>query len=226
MDSHQYRYFWITVFMIAVINLFYIAPGRTGMLVFVCLMILFLIQRLTLLQQMVGLFSITLLLSLVFLTSDNFSSRSSIALKEIQDYQYGDSRTSMGMRFDWWVTSMSLIKEKPLFGHGTGAFEKEHDRLIENTKITPTDNPHNEYLFIGVQLGFLGLSMFLLLFLAQIILSFKLEKPDRFLVQGVVVAMAVGCLMNSFLFDSHQGHFWAFLSGIYFSSYPDKHLSI
>jgi O-antigen ligase len=32
--------------------------------------------------------------------------------------------------------------------------------------------------------------------------------------QGVIVAMAVGSLMNSFLFDSHPGHFYAILSAI------------
>jgi len=40
------------------------------------------------------------------------------------------------------------------------------------------------------------------------------------------VAMAAGCIMNSFLFDSHQGHFWAFLSGVYFSAYPEKQLEL
>jgi O-antigen ligase len=144
----------------------------------------------------------------------------------VQEYQYGAARTSMGMRFDWWINSVGMIKERPIFGYGTGSFLKEHDKWIEGTKIQPTDNPHNEYLFIGVQLGLLGLLLFLLLFTAQIIYSYKLEKPDRLFVQGVVIAMAVGCIMNSFLFDSHQGHFWAFLVGIYFSAYPQRGLSV
>ncbi|MBM9602672.1 O-antigen ligase family protein [Desulfopila inferna] len=225
-DSYQYRYLWIVIYFLAVFNLFYIAPGRTGMLVFLALMVLFLIQRLSVLQQFVGLFLLTLLLSIIYTTSDNFSSRSNIALKEIQNYHYGETRTSLGMRFDWWVNSIILIKQKPLLGHGTGSFEEVHDELIADTAIQGTDNPHNEYLFIGVQLGIIGLATFLLIFLAQIKYSFKLEKPDKRFVQGVVVAMAVGCLMNSFLFDSHQGHFWAFLSGLYFSSYPGNHLPL
>jgi O-antigen ligase len=225
-DSRQYRYFWIIIFLLSLINLFYIAPGRTGMLVFFFLMLLFLVQRLSLLQQMVGMFVLTLLLSVTFLTSENFSSRSSEALKEVQEYQYGAARTSMGMRLDWWINCVGMIKEKPLFGYGTGSFLNEHDKWIEGTKIQPTDNPHNEYLFIGVQLGVVGLVLFLMLFAAQIIYSSKLEKSDRLFVQGVVVAMAVGCIMNSFLFDSHQGHFWAFLVGVYFSAYPQKHLPV
>ena len=34
--------------------------------------------------------------------------------------------------------------------------------------------------------------------------------------------MAFGCLANSFLFDSHQGHFYAFLSAIFFAADPDR----
>jgi O-antigen ligase len=36
--------------------------------------------------------------------------------------------------------------------------------------------------------------------------------------EGVVVAFFSGCLMNSFLFDSLQGHFWLFLSAALLSS--------
>ena len=123
-DSRNYRYLWGAVFMLSVINLFYIAPGRTGMLVFLFLMVLFLIQRLTLLQQLFGAIFLSLMITLTFATSENFSTRTQTAIKEIQDYEYGASRSSLGMRFDWWVKSVSLIKEKPLFGHGTGAFQR------------------------------------------------------------------------------------------------------
>ncbi len=225
-DSHQYRYLWVIILLLALVNLFYIAPGRTGMAVFLFLMILFLLQRLSLLQQMIGLLLLTIVLSLTFMTSENFSSRTSMALKEVQSYEYGASRSSMGMRFDWWLDSLKLIQEKPLFGHGTGAFTHEHDRLIEGTKTMPTDNPHSEYLFIAVQLGGVGLALFLLLLLAELLETRRLEKCDRMFMQGVVVAMAAGCIMNSFLFDSHQGHFWAFLSGVYFSAYPEKQLEL
>ncbi len=219
-DSIQYRYLWITIFVSTIINLFYIATGRTGMLIFLVLMILFVIQRFSRLQQLIGILFLTLLISITFFTSDNFSSRSSIALKEIQNYEYGASRTSLGMRFDWWLNSVAMIKEKPFLGHGTGSFTFSHDSLISGTNIQPTDNPHNEYLLIGVQLGMIGLLTFILLLLSQLICSFKLAKTEKMYAQGVIVAMAIGCVMNSFLFDSHQGHFFAFLSAVYFSSSP------
>jgi hypothetical protein len=52
-----------------------------------------------------------------------------------------------------------------------------------------------------------------------------LQAKDKYLVQGVILAMMTGCIMNSFLFDSHQGHFFAFLSGIFFASAPHRSLT-
>ena len=214
------KFSWGFIFLLSVINMFYIAPGRTGMLAFLFLMILFFVQRFSWLKQIISLIVLAVLLTIAFKTSDNFSSRSKLAIQEIQKYEYGASRTSMGMRFDWWINTIKIIKEKPILGHGTGSFKIEHDRFISGSKMVKTDNPHNEYLFIGVQLGFTGLVIFVLLFFTQLYYSFKLERPDAYLVQGVIIAMMIGCIMNSFLFDTHQGHFWAILSAVFFSALP------
>lgn len=222
-DSEQKRlkFLWIFIFVLCVFNMFYIAPGRTGMLVFLFLMILFFVQRLSITKLLISLVVLTVLVLAAFTTSKNFSSRSSLAIKEIQSYQYGASRTSLGMRFDWWIDSLAIIKEKPILGHGTGSFTTEHDKFISGSRVMKTDNPHNEFLLIGVQLGIVGIAAFTLLFIAQLLCSFKLDKPDKMFVQGLIIAMVIGCTMNSFLFDSHQGHFWAILSAVYFSSHPD-----
>lgn len=217
-ESKQYRYFWLLLLLATVVNSIYIAPGRTGMFVLPVLLLLFVVQRLSLKKQFIGLFLLCSLFAGAFFTSDNFSSRLDQAWHEIATYEHGSSRTSLGQRFDWWHDSMELIKQKPLFGHGTGAFTMAHDKLIQGTETEPTDNPHNEYLLITVQLGLLGLFLFLMLFIVQWVCSLRLQEKDKYLVQGVILAMATGCIMNSFLFDSHQGHFYAFLSGIFFAS--------
>jgi O-antigen ligase len=75
-------------------------------------------------------------------------------------------------------------------------------------------------MFIGVQLGLTGLALFLALLASQWIAAAGLNRHSRFLLQGIVLTMATGCLMNSFLFDSHQGHFYAFLSALLLASPP------
>ena len=211
---HLVRIFWLLLFCAVTVNLFYIAPGRTGMLVYIALLLLTLVQRLPWQYSIPAGLLTAALIAVTFYSSSNFSTRVMEALDEIQNYQAESSRTSLGMRFDWWQNSLQLIAEKPLFGHGTGSFSKAQATLIEGTETKATDNPHNEYLLLGVQSGLLGTGLFIALLLSLFVRSIGLLQPQRFLLQGVVVAMAAGCLMNSFLLDSHPGHFFAVLAGL------------
>lgn len=206
------KYVWLIVCAAAVINLLYIAPGRTGMFVFCCLILLYLYQRLSLVKWALAIVLFTALLVTAYQTSDNFSGRVNEAVSEISNYKPGQSRTSIGQRFDWWTVSVRLMQEKPLFGYGTGSYESVHRKAIKNSRIAPTDNPHNEYLFIGVQFGAVGLVLFFLVIILQIQEAKGLGKKDRQLLHGVLLALLAGSIMNSLLFDSQQGHFYLFMS--------------
>ena len=211
-NSRQYRYFWIFIVLAVVVNIFYIAPGRTGMLVFICLILLFLYQRLSILQWLIGMLLLAGIVFLIYVSSDNFSGRIDEVILEIEQYEPGQSRTSIGQRFDWWQTSVALIKEKPLLGHGTGSFSVAHQRLSKNGAITPTDNPHNEFLLLTVQFGLVGLFLFAGLMLFQLIGCGYIPEKKKWLLQGVILALLSGSLINSLLFDSQQGHFYLFMS--------------
>jgi len=217
-ESRQDRYFWLFTGAVALANLTFLAPGRIGMLVLIFLAVLYTVQHFSLKMQLIGFMLLATVSATLYLSSDNVSKRINEAIGEIQTYKQGSARTSMGMRLDWYNDCLILFKEKPVFGHGTGGFEVAHDKLIEDTTIKRTGNPHNEYLFIAVQLGAVGLSLFLLLLAAMIFSSFKLAKPDRWMLQGIVVSMAVGCTLNSFLYDSQQGHYFVFLSSVFLAA--------
>ncbi len=213
-SSKAKLWLWFPLLLLTVSNIIFIAPGRTGMIAFLLLMLLFCCQKFAWKQLMFAFVFFALAITVFVYSSKNFSGRLQEAFHEIQTYEHGSSRTSLGMRFDWWQGSVALIQQKPFWGHGTGSFTQEHDRLIKGSNTKATDNPHNEYLFIAVQLGVLGLLLFLGLFAGGWYTSLQLDKQRRWLVQGVILSMAAGCLMNSFLFDSHQGHYFAFLSGL------------
>jgi len=213
-ESRQYIYLWLGLFLLATINLFYIAPGRTGMLVYIALIILTLFQRLSWKKLLPATILVSIIVGITFFTSSNFSTRVNEAVDEMRGYQAESSRTSLGMRFDWWQNSIDIVRQKPIFGHGTGSFQAVQENLIKDGDTQSTDNPHNEYLFLAVQTGLVGLFLFVTLLVVQFIASFSLQPPRKYLLQGVVVAMSVGCLMNSFLFDSHSGHFYAIMSAI------------
>lgn len=214
LNSRKTMALWLLVFLLASINLFYIAPGRTGMLLFITLSALFLVQWLSWKKWLPAALLVTIAIAVTYATSSNFSSRVQEAMAEIETYQAESSRTSLGMRFDWWRNSLQLIAAKPILGHGVGSFHTAQSDLIKDSETQDTDNPHNEYLFLGVQGGLVAMGLFVALLVSQMIASWRQPPPKRYLLQGVVVAMAVGCLMNSFLFDSHPGHFYGILSAV------------
>lgn len=223
--SKQYKFFWLVIFILATINLFLISPGRTGMFVYIILAFLLLVQKLSWKKFIPGFACIIILAGGLYMGSDNVSTRVDEAVKEIQHYKRGKSKTSLGQRFDWYHNSIDLIKAKPIIGHGTGSFETVQKQVMKQF-TTPTDNPHNEYLFIGAQLGLIGLLTYLTLLLTQLLCSLQLNQQSRHLAQGVVISMAAGCLMNSFLFDSMQGHYYAFIIAVCCSMEHQQHNTI
>lgn len=210
-DVKRYKVAWALLLAAVIGNIIYIAPGRTGMITLFALAVLFIWQRFSWQKKLIGLLVFTLFTTLAIYSSENIRTRINDGLNDIRTYQHGISRSSLGMRFDWWYDCLLLVREKPVFGHGTGSFTTEHNRLIQETLIEPTDNPHNEYLFIAVQLGIIGLLAFLGLFVAGWLDARKQPPDRRWLAQGVIISMMTGCLANSFLFDSHQGHYFAIL---------------
>lgn len=223
--SWQYKYYWLLVFFATTFNLVFISTGRTGIFTYIILTGLFLLQRLSFKKFVLGAALMGVIFAGIYSTSDNISYQLQRVVDEVKQYEEGQSTSSIGMRFDWFHNSVTLINQRPIFGHGTGSFEHVQGKLIEGKKTISTDNPHNEYLFIGVQLGYIGMATFILLFILQLISSLNLNEYNRNLLQGVIISMMAGCLMNSFLFDSMQGHYYAFLVALIFSS-SQQHCSL
>lgn len=213
-DDKRHRLFWLLLFAVTAFNVIQVAPGRTGMVTFALLTFLTLLQRISSHHLVLATLVTLVFFSTAFLYSDNFSSRTQLAVAEIQNYTPEKSRTSIGQRFDWWFNSLDMIKASPLLGHGVGSFGVEQAKLIKGKRTTPTENPHNEYLLLGMQVGTLGVGLYFLLLALLLYCARSLPLQQKHLLQGVVLAMAVGCLMNSFLYDSHQGHFFIILSAI------------
>ena len=84
--------------------------------------------------------------------------------------------------------------------------------------MVATQNPHNEYLLITAQIGLLGLTLLLWLFIVQWRSAQQLPMPmETGLARGLVLTIAIGCLFNSLLLDHSEGLFYAWLSGLLYS---------
>jgi O-antigen ligase len=198
-------------------NVLFINIGRTGYLVWFALMIVIAWQQYRWSGLLVS-FLLTLFLiggSLFF--SSPFQERYAVTHHEIQGYEQGQVNTSIGLRLHFYEMSAQLIRQHPWFGVGTGGYQQAYTAR-HSTSFGVKNNPHSEYLNITVQFGLFGLSVLLLLFALHWQQSLLLTPQRQFLAQGVLVAMVVGSLFNSWLMDNVEGLFYVFFTAMAFST--------
>lgn len=144
-------------------------------------------------------------------------SRMDQVLGEVQAYRQHDAATSTGMRLEWYRKSLELVRARPLTGYGAGGLGAEFEKMTKGktgAEGVMTENPHNEYLLIAVQLGIPGVLLFLNL-LAQVGRhGARLESHSRHLLLAWLAVFTLGSLANSLLLDFAEGHMFTLLSGI------------
>jgi O-antigen ligase len=210
----QQRWYWLIIILLALYNILFLSEGRTGYLIVFCLILLFAYQTYRLRGLIVGSLLLVLLSGLIYSYSNVVKTRLNSVSENLQHYQQGETDTSIGLRLEFYKNSLVLIAQSPLWGHGTGSFSYKYQQLAQPQGIIATTNPHNEYLMIGVQWGLIGMGLFIYLLYQLGLLAVYLPPPQSWMAQGLVVTIAVGCLVNSLLLDTTEGHLFAYLIGV------------
>lgn len=216
-ETSKGKILWLGFAVASSFDLLYLVSGRTGHMVFIVLLALFLWQYRERLKKywLAILLLLATAFSVVIVTSPAIQSRSD----DIQLANTNPEASSIGLRLIFWQTSLRIIADNPFLGGGTGSFAPEFTAHAGKYAGLKADNPHNEYLLITAQLGLFGLLCFLWLLYSQFKLSRQLPTMYCMAAQGLVVAMMVGCLFNSFLRDHSEGHFYAIYAGLLFSTF-------
>ena len=211
-----------TLFTVAaLINVFFLLEGRTGQVVGVVVFSLIVMWSVPKPYRFIAFGITSLLLSLVlYVYSLAFNTRLSGVVTESQQYaQKTDVQTSAGWRLNAWHRSLEAIKEKPLLGHGVGSWAVTVKR-IEGEKGTSvfgesnSSNPHQEYLLWGVELGVVGLLLFLLLLFSIAKDALQYTTPIQRSIFSVAAVLAVACLFNSVLYDDLIGDYFCITLGL------------
>ncbi|WP_297572729.1 O-antigen ligase family protein [uncultured Deefgea sp.] len=107
--------------------------------------------------------------------------------------------TSMGIRSIFYLTALKQIAEYPVLGKGTGAIKTQIGPIVMS-------NPHNEYLLQGMQLGLLGIALYLALLASALKMALGLPRVWAAVAVGVTLSYAVCSLFNSLLMDISEGN--------------------
>lgn len=218
-DDKRYAKLYLALFVLCLYNLFFVIEGRTGQLIIVALVLLFAMQRMAIKECLFTALIVTVLL-ILFLNFSDKASRITEGVANTQAFLQPvpeQTESSMGQRYTFWKYSLKLMVEKPLLGHGTGSFAQEYQRIAIGESFI-TKNPHNEFLMIGVQLGLLGLLVYLGFLVSQFYCARKLPDQQKWLAQGLLMSLVIASLFNTPFFDHTEGHWYAVMIALCFSS--------
>ena len=204
--------------VLLVLNIAFITPGRSGYAVLVVLAIALGIALLKN-RQASGLKRLAwgggaaLLVLALLASSPVVRQRIELGLAEIESYEQGTAISSMGERVVYMRNALQLIAERPLIGHGTGAFATAYARLVEGRsgrEGLKIHDPHNQFLNIAAQHGLLGLAVFLVLLGSAF--GRRCSAPHRLMGLSVLAAWCVTSLFSSHFSTFAEGRFiWLWL---------------
>jgi O-antigen ligase len=210
----------IALFVLAAIcahNVLFIVIGRTGYVVLGLLLTYFVLASLR--GSRAALVAGMLVLAVMagaYVGSENFRTRIDEIPSELQQWRPGarDS-TSVGQRIEFYRTTLEIIEDHPLVGVGTGGFTRAFAEKIRGTPAMMTDNPHNDYLLLAAQAGIPAMVLLIGFYVVTWRYASHLEsRLQRDLLRGVVIALGVGGLFNSLLFDHTEGLLLAWFVGL------------
>jgi hypothetical protein len=126
---------------------------------------------------------------------------------EYQLYQQ-NTPSSTGLRLEYWQKSLKFFAAAPIFGNGTGSTKHLFGPDATGQLI---GNPHNQTLNVAVQWGLAGVMVLYAMWLAHLFL-FRGHGLANWIGLLVVVQNFVSSLLNSHLFDFHEG--WMYVLGV------------
>lgn len=217
--NKTWRWVFFGLATLACFNLLFVNNGRSGYIVFACLLFLLFYQRF----NWKGLFSaggvLAVLVTLAFFTSTDFRDRITESIDDVRSHVPGEYNHASGIRYriEYYLTTIKVMKKSPVIGHGTGSLATEFKIIADEEGLRTTDNPHNEFMMITSQLGVLGLFVLCGLLYSHWRLSASLDREYRFIQYGLLVTMISGCMLNSLLLDSGEGKFYLVIMALILS---------
>lgn len=197
------------------VNVVYVLPGRTELVVIPVLLLLFAARWLSV-KGAAGLLAAGAVAGGLFLTfAPDLRDNVVRALHEVRSFTPQGERTRAGERLEFWRKSIGFVVDAPLIGHGTGSINAQFRKSAEGETSTMaglvTANPHNQTFAVAIQLGLLGAVALFAMWFAHLAL-FRGDGVAAWLGLAIVAQNIVGSLFNSHLFDFTHG--WGYVIGV------------
>ena len=217
-SKSKYSFLYIVLILIYSFSIFNEA-GRAGQLTF---NVFFVCYAIFLLRSQ---FKFTILIILFLIIINFFSYKNSSIFKHRVDHlthivqndgqKKNKNSVEKDIRYLFTKTGLELIRKKPIFGYGTGSFSSVFKLETETSyDLNKHKTPHNNYLYILFELGFIGLLFFLSIFYFQIkeLLNKDLLNTEKILLPSFMLFLM---LFDSYMFIFSITLFYIFMYKIF-----------
>jgi O-antigen ligase len=212
---------WLTLSVLAAINILFLVNGRTGQITMFALIAWFTWETWGLKSIKYCVLVILIAIGIHFAIPDFPQTR---LTETDQEVKLGN-KSSAGQRLEMYKNTLTLIQQHPYFGGGTGSLEVEYKQLADNQHLTMSKvtNPHNQYLLTSQELGIVGFMCLLWMWFTHWRASYNLsDEHYSYALRGLVITIMVGSLFNSLILDAAEGQFYCVLAGILLSAFNSK----
>lgn len=199
---------------LAFFNVIFCVQGRTGYLAIFTAILVAPLLFVSVRKLVVLLFVALLAVMGLSLTDNGASDRIKLGLHESeqcissQSYSSEACASSMGLRLFYWTSAIDKIKGNPLFGYGPS---ESFIPAFVYKDIAVKNNPHNEYLMQGVQLGIYGIALFIAINAIAAVKFIMLKTKDGKLGFVILSMYLASNLFNSFVNDFAEGTLYMIL---------------
>jgi O-antigen ligase len=211
---------WLILLVLAVISITHYSIGRTGQILLLSVWITYLACILRGWRLMFATLSLALLAYASYVSSEHLRNRFNQGVSEALQAE-NDRLTSIGHRLYNYKTTPRMIADKPLFGHGTGAYHSQICAYIDQPEQCPIFNrhPHNQFLFLAADHGLIGSAMYLAFVIGLFITALRSRSrtSSKILLLAFAVLMLINSSINSPLFSSRESQFFTFMAGLLFA---------
>lgn len=205
--------FWAGTAVLAALSISHLSQGRTGLVLLAVGLVGYVLTAARgrwLCRSLVG---VVFLITVSFGSSTLLQNRFSLAVEEAQRHEV-DTTSSIGHRLYNYKITPQLIAEKPLFGHGTGAYHTEICRWVEEPFRCDVFrwHPHNQFLFFGADHGVLGIALYGLLFVVLYRTALQSSSHEaKVLLFALTSMLLFNSLINSPFYSSRESQFFAYM---------------
>jgi O-antigen ligase len=193
-------------------NIFYIAPGRTALVLLPLLLFVFGFWYFGWKGVLAACLAALVIGASAWSMSPMLRARVIASVSEVQTYQHDNAISSSGIRLELWKRSLAIIEAAPVLGHGTGSIPDQFRRAAagEGVSAIEGNNPHNQIFAVAIQLGLIGFAVLMAMWVAHLALF---RGGGLIAWTGIVIVLQnlASAPFNSHLFDSFHG--WLYVLG-------------